>query len=83
METDAKTLYYSLLKLKYSPSIYLKHKKTPKKKNICIFKQQPQKTHEQDILAAEKSSNRSIVLCVQSHGTHFMNYFASLGIFTR
>ena len=27
LETDAKTLYYSLLKLKYSPSIYLKHKK--------------------------------------------------------
>ena len=28
LETDAKTRYYSLLKLKYSPSIYLKHKKT-------------------------------------------------------
>ena len=27
LETDAKTLYYSLLKLKYSPSINLKHKK--------------------------------------------------------
>jgi len=27
LETDAKSLYYSLLKLKYSPSIYLKHKK--------------------------------------------------------
>ena len=27
LETDAKTLYYSLVKLKYSPSIYLKHKK--------------------------------------------------------
>ena len=27
LETDAKTLYYSLLKLKYSPSIYSKHKK--------------------------------------------------------
>ena len=27
LETDAKTLYYSLLKLKYSPSISLKHKK--------------------------------------------------------
>ena len=25
--TDAKTLYYSLLKLKYSPSKYLKRKK--------------------------------------------------------
>ena len=27
LETDAKTLYHSLVKLKYSPSIYLKHKK--------------------------------------------------------
>ena len=27
LETEAKTLYYSLLKLKYSPSTYLKKKK--------------------------------------------------------
>ena len=27
LETDAKTLYYSLLKLKYCPSMYLKQKK--------------------------------------------------------
>ena len=27
LETDAKTLYFSLLKLKCSPFIYLKHKK--------------------------------------------------------
>ena len=27
LETDTKTLYYSLLKLKYRPSISLKHKK--------------------------------------------------------
>ena len=28
LETDTKTLYYSLLlKLNYSPSVYLKHKK--------------------------------------------------------
>ena len=26
LDIDAKTLHYSLLKLKYSPSIYLKHK---------------------------------------------------------
>ena len=30
-ETDAKPLYYSLLKFKYSPSIYLKHKKDSNK----------------------------------------------------
>ena len=28
LEVDAKTLYYSLLKLKYSPAIYFKGKKT-------------------------------------------------------
>ena len=28
LETNATTLYHSLVKLKYSPSIYLKHKKT-------------------------------------------------------
>ena len=28
LETDTKTLNYSLLKSKYGPSIYLKHKKT-------------------------------------------------------
>ena len=28
LETDTRTPYYSLLKSKYSPSIYLKHKKT-------------------------------------------------------
>ena len=27
LETDSKTLNYSLLKLKYNPSIYFKHKK--------------------------------------------------------
>ena len=26
LETETNTLYYSLLKLKYSPAIYLKHK---------------------------------------------------------
>ena len=36
LEIDAKTLYHSLLKLKYSPSIYLEHKKT--KINIFFFK---------------------------------------------
>ena len=31
LETDAKTLFYSLLKLKYSPPMYLKHKKDQNK----------------------------------------------------
>ena len=61
LETDAKTLNYSLLKLKYSPSIYLKHKKDQ------IFTQQPQKSHEHDILP----KNLQIDL----------SFFAPLGIF--
>ena len=38
LETDAKTLYYSLLKLKYSPSIYLNnsHEQDIPKKNLQI-----------------------------------------------
>ena len=27
LKTDAKTIYYSILKFKYRPSIYLEHKK--------------------------------------------------------
>ena len=53
VETDAKTLNYNSLKLNYSLSIYLKHKKD------CIFKQQPQKTHKQDILLKNLQINRS------------------------
>ena len=51
LKTDFKTLSYSLLKLKYTPSI-VKHNKG--KKEICVIKQQPQeqpqKSHEEDIL---------------------------------
>ena len=48
LEADAKTLFYSLLKLKCIVRLwYLKHKKD---KQICIFKQQPQKSHGQDIM---------------------------------
>ena len=36
LETDAKTLYYSLRKLKYSPSIYFKGKKTMDARNSHI-----------------------------------------------
>ena len=71
LETDAKTLNYSSLKLNYSLAIYLKHKKD------FIFKQQPQKTHKQDILL-KKLSNRSIVLCFPRDA--FMNCFVSMRI---
>ena len=48
LETDAKTSLLQFTEIKmYSPSIYLKHKKD---KQICIFKQQPQKSHGQDII---------------------------------
>ena len=61
-------IYYSSLKLKYSPAIRLKYKKYHIK-YICIFKQQPQKSHEQDILL-KKSSNRSILFCVLRNRYH-------------
>ena len=64
LETDAKTLNYRLLELNYSLSIYLKHKKD------CIFKQQPEKTHKQDILLKHLQIDRSIVLCVPRDAFH-------------
>ena len=51
LETDDKTLYRSLLKLKYSP-IYLKHKKDL---NKCAS----QKSHEQDLLPKNLQIDRS------------------------
>ena len=46
LETDAKTLYYSFKLVVQSFYIF----KAKKLKQICIFEQQPQKSHEQDIL---------------------------------
>lgn len=46
VETDSKTLYYGLLKLKCSLSLYLK---TEINMHL-LLKQQPQKSYEQDIL---------------------------------
>ena len=64
LETDAKTLYYSLLKLKCIVRLwYLKHKKD---KQICIFKQQPQKSHGQDIVPKNLQIDRSFFA---SYGT--------------
>ena len=65
LETDTKTLNYSLLWSKYSPSIHLKHKKT----KINIFKQQLQKSHKKDILPKNLQINRS---SFASYGTHAM-----------
>ena len=65
LETDAKTLHYSLLKLKYSPSIYLlKHKKRP---NLYITATEITRTQ----YSTKKSSNQSFVLCI------FGDFYAS------
>ena len=48
LETDAKTLHY--MYSKYNTSIYLKHKKDCRNKNVSLNIQQPQKSHKQDIL---------------------------------
>ena len=54
LETDAKTLYYmySLLKLKYSTSVYIFKAQKRLQKLICIFKHPPATviTDKQDIL---------------------------------
>ena len=58
-------------------SFYIKHKKDQNKK--CIFKQQPQKSNEQDILPKNLQIDQAFF---PSYGTHAMNYFVSLiGIF--
>ena len=53
-------------------------------KEIYLVKQQPQeqpqKSHEQDILQKHLQIDRSMFA---SHATHAMNYFASLALFMR
>ena len=66
-ETDAKSLYY-----KNSASVKCKEQK--RLKEICIFKQHPQKSLEQDILPKDRSFFASYGMCA-------MNYLVSLGIF--
>ena len=70
LETDAKTLYYSFKLVVQSFYIF----KAKKLKQICIFEQQPQKSHEQDILPKNLQIDQ---LFFASCGMHFMNYFAS------
>ena len=70
METDAKNRYYSFLKLKKKSFYKCKEKK--RLKEICIFKQQPQKSLEQ---------NPSILLCIVRDVCHelfgvFGNFYA-------
>ena len=78
-ETDAKPLYYSLLKLKYSPSIYLKHKKD----KICIFlKTTATEIPRTGYYTKKSSSNRLIILCILQDTIHelfclFGDFYAS------
>ena len=60
LETDAKTLYHSLLKLKYSPFIYLEHKKT--KINMLLKTTATEIT--QTRYSTKKSSHWAIVLWI-------------------
>ena len=46
---------------------------------MCIFKQQPQKSHEQDIVP--KNHLQIDLSFFESYRTPFMKYFASLPIF--
>ena len=52
LETDAKTLYYSLLKLKYSPAIYFKGKKT-----LGCMKLTYKLTNSQDVRSTSSAIN--------------------------
>ena len=61
LETDAKTLYYmySLLKLKYSTSIYIFKAQKKLQNLICIFKHPTATLITQTGYSTKKSSNRS------------------------
>ena len=70
-QTDAKTLHYSLLKLKYSPYLY-----TKKTKKICIHR------NHMNRIFYQKSSGRLIILCVLQDACHeiffvFVDFYAS------
>ena len=73
LETDAKTLYYmhSLLKLKYSTSVYIFKAQKRLQKLICIFKHPTATVITQTGYSTKKSSNRSNVLLVFP-ATYFM-----------
>ena len=75
LENDAKTLFYSLLKLKYSPSKYLEHKKDLSKHASL------NNTHRNhSFLPYKKSSNRSIVwlLCILRGACHVLHLWGFL-----
>ena len=70
LETDAKTLYYSFKLVVQSFYIF----KAKKLKQICIFEQQPQKSHEQDILPKNLQIDQ---LFFASYRDAFLELFSS------
>ena len=70
-QTDVKTLHYSLLKLKYSPSIQKRLKKIRIHRNHILNR-----------ISTKKSSSRLIILCVLRDACLeiffvFVNFYAS------
>ena len=63
LETDVKTLYYmySLLKLKYSTSVYIFKAQKRLQKLICIFKHPTATEITQTGYSNKKTSNRSTI----------------------
>ena len=71
-------LYYSLLKLKYRPSIYLKPKKDLNK--YASFRRNSHKNHTNRILPKNLQIDQSLFLCVLRDACHEY-YFVFLRIF--
>ena len=78
LKSDSKTLYYSTLKLKYSPSI-LKHNKGYKK--YALLNNSHNNCHGNYMNGLDISTIHVFRLIFVSCGMHAMNYFVSLGIF--
>ena len=78
---DAKTLYYKMLTLEYSPFILIQSIR--KKQLFCIFKQQLQKSHEQDYNNSTKKKKifKSIDCCLRPAGCiSWIIFIFNLGI---
>ena len=78
LKKDSKTLYYSILKLKYSPFIS-KHKKcSVKYASLNNSHYNCHSNYTNRILL-----QKHMFWLIASNGTHSIDYFASLGIFMR
>ena len=81
-KTDSKTLYYSVLKLKYSHCPCILHCKAQQRRKKCVLLSNSHnnchRNYTKGIFLQIHMFSRSIFA---SYRTHAMNYFASLGIF--